>query len=68
MTQGGEEAHEQKKEEEEEANDEPQNPSPRPAEAAKAEPPHAQFGEAELEAFLADLARSGDQGAREAQG
>eukprot|EP00439_Symbiodinium_sp_Y106_P018254 s6344_g2.t1 len=59
LTQGGEEAHEQKKEDEEEANDEPQNPSPRPAEAAKAEPPHAQFGEAELEAFLADLAALG---------
>ena len=44
LTQGGEEAHEQKKEEEEEANDEPQNPSPRPAEAAKAEPPHARSG------------------------
>ncbi|CAE6967727.1 unnamed protein product [Symbiodinium sp. CCMP2592] len=57
---GGEEDHEQKKEDEE-ANDEPQNPSPRLAEAAKAEPPHAQFGEAELEALMADLAAMGIQ-------
>ncbi|CAE7042174.1 unnamed protein product [Symbiodinium sp. CCMP2592] len=70
---GGEEDHEQKKEDEEtaedheqkkedeEANDEPQHPSPRLAEAAKAEPPHAQFGEAELEALMADLAAMGIQ-------